>query len=79
VTTTGQRFGLDMLSALAADCHFSFMLHEGRVAKRTVANMHDLKDKLLGALERLRTMPSLIAGFFRHPPCRYILAADAAA
>ena len=49
------------------------------MTKQTVANKHDLKDKLLGALERLRATPALIAGFFRHPHCRYILDADAAA
>lgn len=150
VPTTGQRFGINMLSAVAADGRFFFMLHEGRVtaevfvdfcerllhdqgdrpvflvvdghsthkarlvrafvaaqqgrlklfvlppysphlnpdeqvwgnvkarvAKQSVANKLDLKQKLLGALERLRALPNLIAGFFRHPHCRYILHAHA--
>ena len=150
VPTTGQRFGINMLSAVAPDGQFCFMLHEGRVtaavfidflerllhdsdrpvflvvdghsihkarrvrafveahaerlklftlppysphlnpdeqvwanvkarvAKQTVANKIDLKQKVSAALERLRALPDLIAGFFRHPDCRYILDADAA-
>jgi transposase len=152
VPTTGQRFGLNMLSALAPDGRFFFMLHEGRVtadvfidfcerllhdhgdrpvflvvdghsthkarvvrefveakagrlklfilppysphlnpdeqvwgnvkarvAKQSVVNKMDLKQKVLGALERLRALPELVAGFFRHPHCRYILDAHASA
>jgi hypothetical protein len=30
------------------------------------------------ALERLRALPAAVAGFFRHPHCRYILDAQAA-
>jgi transposase len=149
--TTGQRFGVNMLSAVAADGQFYFMLHEGRVtaevsitflegllhdsdrpvflvvdghsthkahvvrafveaqvgrlklfilppysphlnpdeqvwgnvkghvAKQTVANKFDLKQKIQRALGRLRALPKVIAGFFRHPHCRYILDADASA
>jgi len=149
VPTTGQRFGLNMLSAVAPDGRFCFMLHEGRVtaevfldflrrllhdndrpvflvvdghsihkarivrqfveaqagrlklfflppysphlnpdeqvcgnvkarvAKQTVTNKLDLKQKLQDALERLRALPQLVAGFFRHPHCRYILDAEA--
>jgi transposase len=29
VATTGQRFSINMLSAVAADGHFHFMVHEG--------------------------------------------------
>jgi transposase len=151
VVTTGQRFGVNMLSAVAADGQFYFMLHEGRVtaevfitflegllhdsdrpvflvvdghsthkarvvrafveaqvgrlklfilppysphlnpdeqvwgnvkghvAKQTVANKFDLKQKIQRALERLRALPKVIAGFFRHPHCRYILDADTSA
>jgi transposase len=151
VPTNGQRFGLNMLSAVAAHGHFHFMVHEGRataevfvdflerllhdadrpaflivdapsihkarivrefveeqngrlklfflppysshlnpdeqvwgnvkahIAKQTVANKLDLKEKALHALERLRALPKLVAGFFRHPHCRYILDAQAAA
>ena len=151
VSTTGQRFGLNMLSAVAADGHFHFMVHEGRVtaevfidflerllhdadrpvflvvdghsihkarivrafveaqngrlklfflppyaphlnpdeqvwgnvkariAKQTVADKADLREKALRALERLRALPKVVAGCFRHPHCRYILDAQAAA
>ena len=51
---------------------------KARVAKQTVANKIDLKQKVSAALARLRALPDLIAGFFRHPDCRYILDADAA-
>jgi transposase len=150
VPTTGQRFGINMLSAVAADGHFHFMVHEGRataevfvdflerllhdadrpvflvvdghsihkarivrafveaqngrlklfflppysphlnpdeqvwgnvkahIAKQTVANKLDLREKALRALERLRALPTVVAGFFRHPHCRYILDAQAA-
>lgn len=151
VSTIGQRFGINTLSAVAADGHFHFMLHEGRTtaevsvdflerllhdadrpdflifechsihkarlvrerveagagrlklfflppysphlnpdklvwgnvkaysAKQTVANKHDLKEKALHALARLRALPRVLACFFRHPQCRYLLDAHAAA
>lgn len=149
VPTTGQRFSLNMLSAVAANGQVQFMIHEGRanaevfleflrrllhdatrpvflvldghsihkarivteyvseqagrlklfflppysphlnpdeqvwgnvksrVAKRTVTDKADLRIKLTAALERLRELPHIIAGFFRHPDCAYIFAADA--
>lgn len=149
VPTTGQRFSLNMLSAVGARGEFQFMIHEGRanaevfleflqrlmhdakgpiflvldghsihkarivtdyvseqngrlklfflpaysphlnpdeqvwgnvksrVARRAVIDKTDLRIKLTAALERLRELPHLIAGFFRHPDCAYILAADA--
>jgi transposase len=52
---------------------------KARVAKQTVANKLDLKQEVLGALELLRALPNLIAGFVRHPHCRYILDAHASA
>jgi hypothetical protein len=52
---------------------------KAHLAKQTVDNKADLKRKVQDALERLRALPKVIAGFFRHPPCRYILDADAAA
>lgn len=147
VATTGRRFGTNMLSAVAPNGAFHFMLHDGRVtaevfveflrrllhdanapvflvldghsihkakrvqdfvaaqggrlrlfflpaysphlnpdeqvwgnvkarvAKRTVTDKPDLIAKLTAALERLRELPQLIAGFFRHPHCAYILRA----
>lgn len=149
VPTTGQRFSLNMLSAVGATGQFQFMIHEGRanaavflqflerlmhdatrpvflvldghsihkarivteyvhaqqgrlklfflppysphlnpdeqvwgnvkarVAKRTVTDKMDLRVKLTAALERLRELPQIVAGFFRHPHCAYILAANA--
>lgn len=52
---------------------------KARVAKRTVTDKPDLIAKLTAALERLRQLPHLIAGFFRHPHCAYILRALASA
>ncbi len=46
---------------------------KARVAKQTVTNKIALREKLTAALDRLKTMPQLVAGFFRHPHCRYIL------
>jgi transposase len=46
---------------------------KARVAKRTVTDKSDLREKLVAALQRLRELPQLIVGFFRHPDCRYIL------
>jgi transposase len=148
VSKTGQRFSLNMLSAVNATGKFHFMLHDGRVtaevfveflrrlmhdaerpvilvvdghsthkaklvrefveaqqgrlklvflppysphlnpdeqvwgnvkarvAKQAVTDKRDLQEKLTAALERLCAMPQLIAGFFRHPHCRYILDAQ---
>ena len=39
----------------------------------------DLKQRVLGALERLSASPGVVAGFFRHLQCCYMLDADAAA
>jgi hypothetical protein len=49
------------------------------VAKQTVANKRDLKEQASHALQRLRALPKVVAGFFRHPHCRYIRDAHAAA
>ena len=51
------------------------------VSLAPVANTFDFREKALYALERLRAFPKpkVIASFFRHPHCRYILNADAAA
>lgn len=144
VTQTGQRFSINMLSAVGANGHFQFMIQEGRVtawvfleflkrlmqdatrpvflivdghsihkakivkayvdaqqgrlklfhlppysphlnpdeqvwgnvksrvAKQAVVDQFDLLEKMTAALERLRELPLLVAGFFRHPHCRYI-------
>ena len=152
VTSSGQRFGANMLSAIGPDGEMSFMLHDGRVtavvfieflerllhdipdrpiflildnlsvhkanrvqafvdaqggrlklfflppyaphlnpdeqvwgnvkstvAKQTFTDKPTLLTQLQLALERLRTLPKTIAGFFRHPHCRYILDAMNAA
>jgi len=151
VPSTGQRFRVNMLSAVGADGQFHFLLHEGRVtaevfidflerllhdcdrpvflivdghsihkarivrefveaqdgrlklfflppyapqlnpdeqvwgnvkarvAKATTTDKPTLKAQLTAALERLKAMPQLVAGFFRHPDCRYILDALASA
>jgi hypothetical protein len=44
-----------------------------------VVDKLDVKEKALQALERLRALPKVAAGFFRHPHCRSILNAQAAA
>jgi transposase len=49
---------------------------KARVAKQAVTDKRDLHEKLTAALERLCAMPQIIAGFFRHPHCRYILDAQ---
>ena len=52
---------------------------KARVAKRAATDKPDLIAKLTAALERVRELPQLIAGFFRHPHCAYILRALASA
>ena len=46
---------------------------KGRVGKQRLTDRHDLKAKLVAALERLRELPQVVAGFFRHPDCQYII------
>lgn len=145
VTTTGQRFSVNMLSAVSADGQMHFMLHQGRVtaevfitflerllhdikqpiylvldghsihkaksvmafvaaqqgrlklfflppysphlnpdeqvwgnvksrvAKQGLTDQRGLLEQLTTALNRLQALPHIIAGFFRHPHCRYVL------
>ena len=51
---------------------------KAHIAKQTVANKLDLREKAQRALERLRALPKVVADFFRHPHRRYILDAQAA-
>ena len=50
-----------------------------RVAKRTVTDKHDLKQKVISALRRLQKLPKLVSGFFHHPDCLYALQAEQSA
>lgn len=52
---------------------------KSRVAKATVTSKIDLLAQRDAALQRLREMPHIVAGFFRHPHCACILAAIGAA
>jgi transposase len=145
VSTTGQRFGVNMLSAVSPDGQMHFMLYDGRVtasvfveflegllhdiggtvflvldnlsvhkaqkvqafvaaqtgrlklfflppysphlnpdeqvwgnvktrvAKQALTDKPTLIEQLTAALRRLCELPQTVAGFFRHPHCRYIL------
>ena len=43
-----------------------------RVAKQTAADKYQLRGLVREALERLQKLPSIIAGFFRHPECGFV-------
>jgi transposase len=43
-----------------------------RVAKQTASDKYQLRGLVREALERLQKLPSIIAGFFRHPECGFV-------
>lgn len=47
---------------------------KSRVAKQVPENQVELKQFLVSALRRLQKLPWVVAGFFRHPECRYAAA-----
>jgi len=40
-----------------------------RVAKQLPSDERELRKFVIDALERLKSMPEIIRGFFRHPEC----------
>jgi hypothetical protein len=44
---------------------------KSRVAKQLPENKEELKQRLVAVLRRLQKLPKIVAGFFRHPECRY--------
>jgi len=46
---------------------------KARVAKQPLTDKRTLMAQLNSALEHLRALPQVVAGFFRHPHCRYVL------
>lgn len=46
------------------------------VGRQTVSGPDQLKKAVIGKLRSLQKLPDKIASFFRHPDCRYILAAQ---
>jgi len=43
-----------------------------RVAKQGPADKYELRIMVWKALERLRSLPEIVAGFFRHPECGFV-------
>ncbi|MGE0048010.1 MAG: transposase [Acidithiobacillus sp.] len=44
-----------------------------QVSRQILQSQNDLKFLVLSALRRLRKLPYIVAGFFRHPTCRYAI------
>jgi len=43
-----------------------------RVAKQFPRDKYDMRKMLREALERLKELPDIIRGFFRHPECGFV-------
>ena len=46
------------------------------VGRQPVSGHDQLKKAVVGELRSLQKLPNIIASFFRHPDCRYVLAAQ---
>ena len=44
-----------------------------QVSRQILQSQGDLKFLVLSALRRLQKLPHIVAGFFRHPTCRYAI------